>query len=772
MKKPARLPGVFTRILSFIPLINIFTIIYLGLVSHHPITWIIGFVYLGLLLISPQVSAFILLFGWAHYFFAYRLINRRITEKVLDEEVSKNIIGDNADIIEPTKKYTRKGIADKKEWHQSIIPFKEKEGLHKTLGDREILQESIRTGTNQMTGMDLKDHIGTRTISGIPRTRLDFDRIRALREEIETLKVALSQTEIELSMEESLIIANNGIKDINEVEGMRIPNRNTKVRLKNSHNFDDFKQIEFQSQSLRSEEEKFITNNASSDDLTLSPKKGNLYLQGGKRVNNGLEKGLSISSIKSTQAQRNESDSTTKRYDGDTADEQKLRADALGKATAFDDDPIIIDNLVKSISTQESRLTKSKIDDHWDYTVDSDVDEMKTAQSHTDSEFPLQDQIFPGDLSAKSDNDTVQLPDTFEPRIINGRYRIQPPMQDTAHLLENKGDNSIDVNLSILNRSQALTSKPLENIEEFHQLNGQSSKEQSSLNLSSQWSERNREVTIASTSDSNMHQSVSTSSFGWGRNDRQGKYDRDRKNEHSIKPFQRSKSSLRLDAAMIDSLRVESEAVRDALLVEEYLSPSRSLMNLQDMTRVYRSLSPKALDLMHDLFISQWRVPLGSSGDMLVNEINRQAEYVAARSILVVNRGWIELEREYRDEFEEVISRGNKRPIDGEHNQMAPTSSVMIFDTDSLSGALKHLVQNLSELEQETIRIVLKSDKPYRDLKRIADKNLSMPDALLDSVNEKAADFLDDILIETEDEPKILEEYAELLQNSLFRSIQ
>lgn len=269
-----------------------------------------------------------------------------------------------------------------------------------------------------------------------------------------------------------------------------------------------------------------------------------------------------------------------------------------------------------------------------------------------------------------------------------------------------------------------------------------------------------------------MHQSVSTSSFGWGRNDRQGKYDRDRKNEHSIKPFQRSKSSLRLDAAMIDSLRVESEAVRDALLVEEYLSPSRSLMNLQDMTRVYRSLSPKALDLMHDLFISQWRVPLGSSGDMLVNEINRQAEYVAARSILVVNRGWIELEREYRDEFEEVISRGNKRPIDGEHNQMAPTSSVMIFDTDSLSGALKHLVQNLSELEQETIRIVLKSDKPYRDLKRIADKNLSMPDALLDSVNEKAADFLDDILIETEDEPKILEEYAELLQNSLFRSIQ
>lgn len=78
MKKPARLPGWFFRVLSFVPILNLIAIIYLGVVAKHVITLVFGIIYLISFFTSTDVAVNLSLIAIPYYFFAYRYLKKKI----------------------------------------------------------------------------------------------------------------------------------------------------------------------------------------------------------------------------------------------------------------------------------------------------------------------------------------------------------------------------------------------------------------------------------------------------------------------------------------------------------------------------------------------------------------------------------------------------------------------------------------------------------------------------------------------------------------------
>ena len=78
MKKPARLPGWFFRLLSFVPILNLIAIIYLGVVAKHVITLVFGIIYLISFFTSTDVAVNLSLIAIPYYFFAYRYLKKKI----------------------------------------------------------------------------------------------------------------------------------------------------------------------------------------------------------------------------------------------------------------------------------------------------------------------------------------------------------------------------------------------------------------------------------------------------------------------------------------------------------------------------------------------------------------------------------------------------------------------------------------------------------------------------------------------------------------------
>lgn len=81
---------------------------------------------------------------------------------------------------------------------------------------------------------------------------------------------------------------------------------------------------------------------------------------------------------------------------------------------------------------------------------------------------------------------------------------------------------------------------------------------------------------------------------------------------------------------------------------------------------------------------------------------------------------------------------------------------------------LQQLLDALTDIQKEVLRVILTMDEPQNRLEQIAEEQMSMPEILLDEINEMATEFLDDILIDTFDEnPCVLEEYVSELKEKL-----
>ena len=118
MKKTARLPGWFFRLLSFVPVVNLIAIIYLGVVAKHVFTLMFGIIYLIAFFASAEAAAILSLLAIPYYFFAYRYLKKKIGK---------------SDAIESTDEKNRRGLSD------------EFQGNDRNLSEIQALKEEINT---------------------------------------------------------------------------------------------------------------------------------------------------------------------------------------------------------------------------------------------------------------------------------------------------------------------------------------------------------------------------------------------------------------------------------------------------------------------------------------------------------------------------------------------------------------------------------------------------------------------------------------------------
>ncbi len=65
-------------------------------------------------------------------------------------------------------------------------------------------------------------------------------------------------------------------------------------------------------------------------------------------------------------------------------------------------------------------------------------------------------------------------------------------------------------------------------------------------------------------------------------------------------------------------------------------------------------------------------------------------------------------------------------------------------------------LENLPEYELQVLKAIVEQDNPNAAIKKIAEANITMPNLLIDSINERANDIIGELIINTENGQMIL----------------
>lgn len=228
------------------------------------------------------------------------------------------------------------------------------------------------------------------------------------------------------------------------------------------------------------------------------------------------------------------------------------------------------------------------------------------------------------------------------------------------------------------------------------------------------------------------------------------------------------KVTVKLDFDNIDELRVQSDAVRDALEVVEE-SQKELLTDLQEMKALVSEISPQAKHLLDQLYSGDWKCVATPEMKRSIEEINRLAYKYLACALLVRERSNLVVEDDYQDELDYIYANPAEMP--------EPTEAAFVekeveretesgFDLSLLSDEMQELVCMLTPVQQQTLHIIL--SHKIDELERIAEEEMTMPELLVDEINDTATQVLDDILIDMMDEqPCILEQYESELKRAM-----
>lgn len=226
------------------------------------------------------------------------------------------------------------------------------------------------------------------------------------------------------------------------------------------------------------------------------------------------------------------------------------------------------------------------------------------------------------------------------------------------------------------------------------------------------------------------------------------------------------KVEVKLDFESIDALRVQSDAVRDALDVpEEAEAKKEALTDLQEVMALLAGLSPAAKMLLDTLHDHGWECVLNPDTTDSINEINKLASQYLACALLVQEHEYLIVEDDYRDELDYIYSN---RPETAEPKEPVSAEEDRNFERSVLSDPMKQLLDMLTPVQIETLCIILSQEDPLSRLEQIAEDAMTMPEILIDEINDVATQFLDDILIDAKgDVPCILEQYEPELKKAL-----
>lgn len=226
------------------------------------------------------------------------------------------------------------------------------------------------------------------------------------------------------------------------------------------------------------------------------------------------------------------------------------------------------------------------------------------------------------------------------------------------------------------------------------------------------------------------------------------------------------KVEVKLDFDSIDALRAQSDAVRDALDVpEEMEAKKEALTDLQEVAALLAGLSPAAKVLLDTLHDHGWECVLNPDTTDSINEINKLASQYLACALLVQEHEHLIVEDDYRDELDYIY---DNRPETADPIELVSTEEDCHFERSVLSAQMKQFLDALTPVQIETLYIILSQDDPLSKLEQIAEEAMTMPEILIDEINDVATQFLDDILLDAlGDAPCILEQYEPELKKAL-----
>ena len=224
-------------------------------------------------------------------------------------------------------------------------------------------------------------------------------------------------------------------------------------------------------------------------------------------------------------------------------------------------------------------------------------------------------------------------------------------------------------------------------------------------------------------------------------------------------PRMEKKLAVELDFASIETLRKQSNSVRSALMVEDSVADIQKdlLTDVPEVTAIFLALPASARGLLDQLKAQSWECKKSDASESDIVSINRLAEHYLGCPILVVEDEDITVEDDYRDELEFIYQNPPA---------FSSTSAVQEdFNLDALNENLREFVMQLVPEQRKTLHCIVAQENVQECLEQIADQSFTMPQILIDDINEVAMQTLGDIIISSEF--MVIEEYEGELKNSM-----
>lgn len=222
------------------------------------------------------------------------------------------------------------------------------------------------------------------------------------------------------------------------------------------------------------------------------------------------------------------------------------------------------------------------------------------------------------------------------------------------------------------------------------------------------------------------------------------------------------KPKVELNFDKIEELQKQSEWVREALTVSEQEPEKELLTDLQEVSAILAESSSEARALFDTLQQSGWECDFAVEMLDAESEINKLANKYLACNLLAREQNRLIVEDDYRDELDHIYSNGI------ENSESSHDTASGFFDTSLLSDELKQLVDLLSPAHSDALRAILSEEDCQSELERIAEESFTMPEMLIDDINETTNQILNDILIDVFDgRPQVLDQYKAELTKAL-----
>ena len=227
----------------------------------------------------------------------------------------------------------------------------------------------------------------------------------------------------------------------------------------------------------------------------------------------------------------------------------------------------------------------------------------------------------------------------------------------------------------------------------------------------------------------------------------------------------KKKVEVKLDCENINDLRNQSDAVRDALEVTEPVTEEKELLtDLDTVKEIFVSMPTYCRALIDEMQSQSWEIPYNSLVQASIEKINELSGIHLACSILVIEENTLILEDDYRDEFEYIYEHIHEIEETSVSNE---SDNVSWFHLEVLSDEMQQLIQAFSSVQEEILYTILTQENAQQRMEEIANAELSMPEILIDEINDIATQYIGDIIIDTfGDEMCVLEQHENELKKA------